>query len=171
VLREVACQPFRRAVFLGSGPLSGVAKECHLKLQELTDGMVICKNDSYLGFRHGPKAVVDEHTLMFYLSSNVPYVQRYENDLLRSMAKGRPPMIEILVSETANPAFAGGYNLVFSENGKGGLDEDFLCICSVLPGQLLGFYKSLEMGFSPDAPSKSGAISRVVEGVSIYPVV
>lgn len=171
VLREVACQPFRRAVFLGSGPLSGVARECHLKLQELTDGMVICKNDSYLGFRHGPKAVVDEHTLMFYLSSNVPYVQRYENDFLRSMAKGRPPMIEILVSETANPAFAGGYNLVFSENGKGGLDEDFLCICSVLPGQLLGFYKSLEMGFSPDAPSKSGAISRVVEGVSIYPVV
>lgn len=171
VLSEVAGQPFRRAVFLGSGPLLGVARECHLKLQELTDGMVICKNDSYLGFRHGPKAVVDEHTLMFYLCSNVPYVQRYENDLLRSMAKGRPPMIEILVSETANSAFAVRHNLVFSENGKAALEEDFLSVCSVLPGQLLGFYKSLEMGLSPDAPSKSGAISRVVEGVSIYPVI
>lgn len=171
VLMEVARRPFQRAVFLGSGPLLGVARECHLKLQELTDGMVICKNDSYLGFRHGPKAVVDEHTLMFYIASNVAYVQRYENDLLRSMAKGRPPMVEILASETANEDFTGNYNLVFSENGYGGLDEDFLSICSVLPGQLLGFYKSLEMGFSPDAPSKSGAISRVVEGVSIYPVV
>jgi len=170
VLREVAREPFQRAVFLGSGTMLGVATECHLKLQELTDGLVICKHDSYLGFRHGPKAVVDERTLMFYLLSNVPYVQRYETDLLRSMEKGRPPLMEILVSETAHPGFKGNHNLVFSETGSS-LPEDFLAVCSVLPGQMLGFFKSLETGHSPDVPSKSGAISRVVEGVSIYPVV
>jgi tagatose-6-phosphate ketose/aldose isomerase len=39
----------------------------------------------------------------------------------------------------------------------------------VIPAQLIGFYKSLQLGLQPDAPSASGAISRVVEGVKIYP--
>src|SRR5680860_1500036 len=62
-IKNIASLPFKRAVFLGSGPQYGTAIESHLKLQELTDGFVICKNDSYLGFRHGPKAVVNEETL------------------------------------------------------------------------------------------------------------
>jgi tagatose-6-phosphate ketose/aldose isomerase len=69
-VKNIASIPFKRAVFLGSGPLYGTAMESHLKLQELTDGFVICKNDSYLGFRHGPKAVVDEDTLIVYFFSN-----------------------------------------------------------------------------------------------------
>jgi hypothetical protein len=36
-------------------------------------------------------------------------------------------------------------------------------------GQLLGLFASLEYGFKPDAPSAGGVISRVVEGVTIYP--
>ena len=48
------------------------------------------------------------------------------------------------------------------------LPEDFLPVCCVIPGQLIGFYKSLQMGLSPDNPSRSGAISRVVNGVNIY---
>ena len=50
------------------------------------------------------------------------------------------------------------------------LMEDFLPVCSVLVGQLLGFYKSLQLGLMPDAPSVNGAISRVVQGVNIYPL-
>ena len=48
------------------------------------------------------------------------------------------------------------------------LDEELLTVCDVLPGQLLGFYKSLALGLKPDNPSVSGAISRVVENVNIY---
>jgi tagatose-6-phosphate ketose/aldose isomerase len=48
-------------------------------------------------------------------------------------------------------------------------DEIFLPVFMVLPSQLLGFFKSLDLGFMPDNPSTSGAISRVVEGVTIYP--
>ncbi|MBW7892683.1 MAG: SIS domain-containing protein, partial [Chitinophagaceae bacterium] len=47
-LREVAKLDFERAIFLGSGPLRSVANESALKLQELTDGKVICKFDSFL---------------------------------------------------------------------------------------------------------------------------
>jgi tagatose-6-phosphate ketose/aldose isomerase len=168
MLQKVASLPFQRAVFLGSGPLQGVANESHLKLQELTDGKVICKYDSFLGLRHGPKAVVNGKTLVVYLLSNVPYVQRYEKDLFYSMDNGHPPMAEIAVSESSIAGFKGEYHFCFSDNGQA-IDEAFLAICAVLPGQLLGFYKSLDLGLSPDSPSRSGAIHRVVEGVHIYP--
>ena len=49
-------------------------------------------------------------------------------------------------------------------------DEDLLSVCSILPGQMLAFYKSMALGFQPDNPSANGAITRVVEGVSIYPL-
>src|SRR5690606_29143691 len=52
IFKEVTQRDFERVVFLGSGPMLGIARECHLKLQELTDGQVICKHDSFLGFRH-----------------------------------------------------------------------------------------------------------------------
>jgi tagatose-6-phosphate ketose/aldose isomerase len=53
---------------------------------------------------------------------------------------------------------------------KSGIEEEFLAVCSVLPAQILGLFKSLELGLKPDNPSVSGAISRVVEGVIIYEV-
>lgn len=87
-IRKISSLGFRRAVFLGFGPLSGTAMESHLKLQELTDGIVICKNDSYLGFRHGPKAVVDEETLLVYYFSNNINVHQYEIDLVGGMDIG-----------------------------------------------------------------------------------
>lgn len=88
-LREIASTDFKRAVFLGSGPFYGTATESQLKLQELTDGNIICKNDTYLGFRHGPKAVTNESTLLVYIFSNNPYVLQYERDLVVSMKKGK----------------------------------------------------------------------------------
>lgn len=65
---EIAARKFGRAVFLGSGALKGIAEECHLKLQELTDGLVVCKFDSFLGFRHGPKAVINKDTVRARIS-------------------------------------------------------------------------------------------------------
>ena len=53
-------------------------------------------------------------------------------------------------------------------DGQDTLDEEFLTICSVLPAQILGYYKSVELGLNPDNPSESGVISRVVQGVKIY---
>lgn len=168
-IRQIANLDFTRAVFLGSGPFYGTATESHLKLQELTDGKVICKNDSYLGFRHGPKAVVDASTLVVYIFSNNAYSLKYEKDLVKAMKKGNNPLVEIGISESAMPDVKLDFHLAFSENGSH-VDEELLAICSVLPAQILGFYKSLQLGLKPDAPSTSGAISRVVEGVRIYSI-
>jgi tagatose-6-phosphate ketose/aldose isomerase len=166
-LREIASLQFQRAVFLGSGPMFGTSTESSLKVMELTDGTIVCKNDTYLGFRHGPKAVIDEHTLVVFLFSCKDSVQRYERDLVRSMQKGKTALRLIGVSEKPVEGVALDTTLCFSTSGTG-IDEDFLSICSVLPAQMLGFFKSMELGLKPDNPSVSGAISRVVEGVVIY---
>lgn len=168
-IRKIAEMEFERAVFLGSGPLFGTATEAALKLQELTDGQVICKTDSYLGFRHGPKAVISETTLIFYFFSNDEYVHRYETDLLEAMNTGNSALFHLAIAE--QPVQHERLNTVIRvSNGKDRLAEDFLTVCSIVPAQLLGFFKSLGLGLMPDSPSVSGAISRIVEGVTIYPV-
>ena len=169
LLKEITKKDFQRAVFLGSGALFGTAKESALKLQELTDGKVVCKSDTYLGLRHGPKAVINHETLVVYYLSNDDYVRRYEQDLVNAMKDGNNAMFCLGVSESHEMVANTNAQISFGiRNNK--IAEDFLPVCSVLVGQLLGFYKSLQLGLMPDAPSVNGAISRVVQGVTIYPV-
>jgi tagatose-6-phosphate ketose/aldose isomerase len=52
--------------------------------------------------------------------------------------------------------------------GTDDIPEEFLSVFYILPAQIIGFYKSLSLGLSPDSPSENGAISRVVQGVKIY---
>jgi tagatose-6-phosphate ketose/aldose isomerase len=166
-IEKIACMPFKRAVFLGSGPQFGTATESHLKLQELTDGQVICKNDSYLGFRHGPKAVVDEETIMVYYFSNKQEVLRYELDLVNSMKEGKKPLFQVGVAESRIEG-ASVDELIVMGNTPGSVREEFLPVVAIIFGQLLGFFKSISLGSHPDSPSASGAISRIVKGVTIY---
>lgn len=167
LIERVSNLPYKRAVFLGSGPQYGTAMESHLKLQELTDGNVICKNDSYLGFRHGPKAVVDENTLMVYYFSNKEEVVRYERDLVSGMGEGKKPMFQMSISEKFIEGISIDEQIVLS-NSNTSVDEEYLSVSNILLGQLIGFYKSLDEGLQPDSPSISGAINRVVKGVNIY---
>ena len=166
-IQELAKLDFKRVVFLGSGPMFGTSTESSLKVMELSDGDVICKNDSFLGLRHGPKAVIDEKTLVFFLFSSEKRVQPYERDLVESMKKGKKALRLVGVSECPLKETMLDTNLCFS-CGDTSIGDDFLAISSVLPAQMLGLFNSMEMGLQPDSPSVSGAISRVVEGVTIY---
>lgn len=166
-LKEVATLGFKRVVFLGSGPLYGTATESNLKLQELTDGKIICKSHSYLGFRHGPKAVTDEETLVVFIFSNNPFVMQYERDLVLSMKRGKHPLYTIGIFEHEANGFQFDMAIKLSDS-RNQLEDEFLAVCDILPAQLLGLYKSLSLGLKPDSPSESGAISRVVEDVTIY---
>ena len=49
---------------------AGLASEAALKLLELTDGRVVAVSDSTLGFRHGPKTIINDRTLVVVLLSN-----------------------------------------------------------------------------------------------------
>ncbi len=44
----------------------------------------------------------------------------------------------------------------------------YSAVGNIFVAQMLGCFKSIDMGLSPDAPSVSGNISRVVEGVILY---
>ena len=167
-IKSIASKSFERAIFLGSGEKKGLAEESHLKLQELTDGNVLCVMDSFLGFRHGPKAVINEKSILVYLFSSDPDVLRYEIDLVKQVNSNNQVVAQIAVSaEKINiPGVAFDLEIVL------GCDEKQNGIYSSIPyiftAQLLGYYKSLNMGFNPDSPSLSGNIARVVEGVTIY---
>ncbi len=168
-IREIAETNFQRAVFLGSGLLYGTATEAGLKLQELTDGQIVCKSETFLGFRHGPKAVIDETTLVVYFFSNNRHVSRYENDLLPAMKQGNTALFQLGIAEHAIESDVPETQIVLLQENST-IAEEFLPLCSIVPAQLLAFFKSLQLGLMPDAPSVSGSISRVVEGVNIYPV-
>ena len=168
VFEKVISADYERVVFLGSGAFLGLAREAHLKLQELTNGKFICKFDSFLGFRHGPKAVVNDKTLMFYLFSNVPYVRQYELDMVNSMTGNIKPAYSLGVSEDSFETEGLDELITFSANGKK-LDESFLMLAELVVVQLFSFYKSVREGINPDNPSINGTIHRVVQGVKIYP--
>ena len=168
-IKEIASRKFSRAVFLGSGPLKGVAEESRLKLQELTDGAIMCAFDSFLGFRHGPKAVVKSDSLMVYLVSPKEYIQRYERDLFRQVTANNKVTANVVVClekpKDLDPKDCDlCVELGFPEN----IPASYGCVAYVFVAQLLGYYKSLDCGLCPDSPSISGNISRVVEGVTLY---
>lgn len=166
-IEKIAALPFKRAVFLGSGLFQGIAHESHLKLQELSDGAVICKYDTFLGFRHGPKAVIDKDTLLVFLFSNDVYASPYEIDLVKAINDGEKGLFRLGVMEKEIPVEMD-LKIVLNNN-QSELDETFLALVSVIPAQMIGFFKSLHLNLKPDAPSESGTITRVVQGVRIYP--
>ena len=103
--------------------------------------------------------------------SNKAYVQPYEIDLINQINQGSNSMAQVVISmsplqvDGLTPDFAAS----FSQSGE--LDEfsiEYIGIAHVLFAQLLGYYKSQNLGLDPDKPSVSGAISRVVQGVTIY---
>ena len=168
-LQSLTERKVSRAVFLGSGPLKGVACECHLKLQELTDGAVMCTFDSFLGLRHGPKAVIKDDTLVVYLLSDKPYTRQYELDLVRQVGAEHNPAGQVIVSTV--PSGYEGDGIDFELNGDSAslsAAGAYRYIPYVLVGQLLGYFFSVARNLSPDNPSVSHTISRVVSGVKIY---
>lgn len=167
IIKDICSENISRVVFLGSGPLYGIARECHLKVQELSDGQVICKYDSYLGFRHGPKAVVDENTLIVYLLSNRNYVGLYERDLIKSVKQTKAGEVSLSIGiEEESDKSSLDYSIEIEDSLH--MPDEFLSLPYAVIGQILGFYKSMLLGLSPDSPSVNKSITRVVEGVVIY---
>lgn len=170
LISDIASIDFERGVFLGSGPLRGTAEESHLKLQELTDGKVICAFNSFLGFRHGPRAIVNDKTLLVYLFSDDPLARKYEYDLVRQINQSEKGIAQVAISH--KPVDIDGVtfdlNVCFGEANEENAEIEYLCVAEIMFAQLLGYHKSLNLNLNPDQPSMSGTISRVVEGVIIY---
>lgn len=166
-IRALARTKKQRFVYLGSGPLQGLARESALKLLELTAGEVVTYFDSPLGFRHGPKSVLDTDTLaVVYLSTN-PYTRRYDLDIIAEL-RGQlgPDAVRVISTEPIPDEL--GPSVVLP--GLAGLPDALVALPYLVFGQYLALFTSLDYGKTPDNPFPSGEVSRVVRGVTIYPM-
>ncbi|MBS7656500.1 SIS domain-containing protein [Candidatus Bathyarchaeota archaeon] len=170
LIKDIANTEFERAVFLGSGCLYGCAVESALKLQEMTDGKIICKADTFLGVRHGPEAVVNDKTLVVYFLSSDPFVRKYELDLMKEIKDKDLGMTKLVVCDKLGNEAAENVDqsLEFDREGKFKVPDPCRPLVDVTVGQMLGLFKSLAIGLKPDNPSVKGVINRVVKGVKIY---
>ena len=80
---------FNRIVYLGANCLKGIAQESQLKMLELTAGKVATMFDTPMGFRHGPKSIINDETLTVVYVSDDPYTRQYEVDLIKEMSAQR----------------------------------------------------------------------------------
>jgi tagatose-6-phosphate ketose/aldose isomerase len=166
-LQQFANQPFTRACFLGSGPLNGTMQECHLKLQEMTEGQVVSTFNSFVGLRHGPQVFINKQTAVIAALSSNPYVQQYELDMLRELKTKNQGLATLAICTDPVPELP---TLATAINNLGQpLDDNFRVLTDTLVGQLLGTFACLRCGLKPDNPSTTGTITRVVQGVKIYP--
>jgi len=154
-----------RIVYLGSGSLTGLARESALKMLEITAGRVDTYFDSALGFRHGPKAVLDDRTLAVVYVSSDPYTRQYDLDIARELqgAIGEEAVV-VLHPGSSEGGRDWGFEGVESQG------DAFLALPYVVFAQLLGLHTSVRDGVTPDNPFPGGAVNRVVQGVTIHPL-
>jgi tagatose-6-phosphate ketose/aldose isomerase len=166
-IRSLAKSKKQRFVYLGSGPLEGLARESALKLLELTAGEVVTYFDSPLGFRHGPKSVLDGDTLVVVYVSTDPYTRRYDLDIIAEIRSQLGPDSVTVISTEPIPAALGEAVVL---PGLGGLNDSSVALAYLVFAQYLALFTALEYGKTPDNPFPAGEVSRVVQGVTIYPI-
>lgn len=161
----VAATEPARLVYLGSGAFKGLAREAALKCLELTAGAVVAVADTPLGFRHGPKSVLDERTVAIIFPSGDPYTRRYDDDITRelveSLGAGR---VLVIGSDGDAPAGAGEWPIP----GIAHLPGALRAIVAAIPAQSIALACSLAQGLTPDNPFPGGEVNRVVRGVVIH---
>ena len=164
--KEWAASNFDRIVYLGCGFLKHIAHEASLKMMELTNG---CVNGSYegaVGFRHGPKSVINDRTLTVHIISSNPFTARYDLDLMQEIYNQKKQNRMIALS--AKLETACDESILIESDGYGigkaictGLQALVFC-------QMLAMFKSLELGMTTDNPSPAGEVNRVVKGITVY---
>ncbi|MDO4518472.1 MAG: SIS domain-containing protein, partial [Bacillota bacterium] len=140
---------FDRVVYLGTDILKGIAQESALKILELTAGQIVPIYDTPMGFRHGPKSIINDRTLCVVYMSNNKKTRRYEEDVRKELE-------------------ADGRGLLLTIEDDLGLSNCELALDYIVRAQAIAFFCSLKVNLTPDNPCPTGEVNRVVKGVTIY---
>lgn len=157
---------YDRVTYLGSGSFGGLAQETQLKILELAHGLVATSFDTSMGYRHGPKSFVDDKTLVFVFVNNDPYTRQYDLDILHEIDGDGIAQKTIAVQQEGETEFG---HESFTFVGHEPLPEGYLALPFVMVGQVVSLLNSVKVGNTPDTPSPSGTVNRVVKGVTIHP--
>ena len=160
---------FNRIVYLGNIALKGVAQESALKMLELTAGQVATMYDSPLGFRHGPKSIIDPRTLTVVYLSDDDYRRRYEIDLIKEMGPQRKGNKIVAVMNKPAEGLEDLVDYIIQIPVGSDKENVLLGFDYILFAQTLAVMKSLSLGITPDNPCPTGEVNRVVKGVTLYP--
>lgn len=161
---------FERIVYLGSGLLSQLSHEAALKMLELSAGKVVTMHESSLGFRHGPKSILNDKSIVVMFMSQDAHTRKYDMDILRELAADDSDMKVIALAEGEDDEAASLADWTIPVNTMGeNLSGDFhLALLYIIFAQTLALTKSMKLGITPDNPSPDGRVNRVVQGVTIY---
>lgn len=165
-IAEFLSGDFNRVTYLGSGSFVGLAQEAQLKILELAHGLVATSWDSCMGYRHGPKSFVDDKTLVFVYMNNDEYTRQYDLDILNEINGDQIAAKTIAIQQDGATKFDG---TAFTFSGFEALPEGYLALPFVMVAQVISLLNSVRVGNTPDTPSPSGTVNRVVKGVTIHP--
>lgn len=160
---------YDRVVYLGSGSLSGLAREAQLKLLELTAGQVATVFDSSMGFRHGPKSFINDKTIVFDFVANDTYTSQYDYDILTEVATDDIAQATVGIeqqSQDSGKEFEGS-RFTFSSDAIL-LPAGYLALPYIMVAQTFALLTSVKVDNTPDTPSATGTVNRVVKGVTIH---
>lgn len=166
VIQEIIDRDFNRIIYLGSGCFEGLAREAQLKILELTAGKIVTAFDSPMGFRHGPKSFMDENSVVFVFVSNHPYTRQYDLDLLKEIKQDNIA-VNVCAIEVEGETNYDGNKFVFDSEFQT-VPDAYLALPFLMIGQIVSLLASVKVGNTPDTPSPTGTVNRVVKGVNIY---
>lgn len=164
-LVELGCE---RVVYLGSGALKGLCQEMALKNLELTSGKTVTVCESVLGFRHGPKSIINDNTLVIFMNSINEYTNLYDMDLIKEIHGDVGNHKLAVISYKKNDELNSLCDRYIEINGED-VPEIYTLFNYMLFGQMFGLFSSLHLSISPDNPRPDGTVNRVVKGVIIHP--
>jgi tagatose-6-phosphate ketose/aldose isomerase len=172
-LAQVAKEPFRRVLFLGSGARFAAAREAGLKMLEMTAGRVMTSCETYLGLRHGPMSAVHDDTLIVCFLSSEARLRAYEADVLEELGQKRLGLFRVIAGEEIPQELLGEEDMAIPYEHTQALRtqelrDDSLPVLDVIVGQILALFRCLAEGLHPDSPSAAGVIQRVVQGFPLH---
>lgn len=165
-LQELADLGFERLVYLGSAGLAKLTQEAKLKMLELTAGQVATLYESSMGFRHGPKSFINDRTLVIGFVNNDAYVRQYDLDMLEEIQADGIALKTLALLQGGDINFSEDQ---FRLDTRHLLPDAYLAFPMILVAQTLALLTAVILGNSPDTPSATGTVNRVVKGVTIHP--
>ena len=167
-IKRLAETDHKRIVILGSGILSGLSQELALKIMELSAGKVVAVSNTTLGFRHGPKAIVDGETIIFSLINEEEYAKKYDEDLLEEMYYDRTADRIVAYCMEENEKIINNTDELMCA-GERKVDKELAGLFVYLVyGQIYAFFKSQYLGNTTDNPFPTGEVNRVVRKFKVY---
>lgn len=165
-IQKMVSLDYNRVIYLGAGPFFGLAHEAQLKILELTAGQVATMYESPVGFRHGPKSLVNEKTVVVVFGSTDSYTKLYDLDLVREVAGDEIARKVILLTDQKED-LENVEQVIFSSQQLA--DDVYRVFPYIVYGQLFALLTALKVNNRPDTPSPTGTVNRVVQGVIIHP--